>query len=253
MIAIDNIFRDIPLLPSKDAIKQQALKKRTEVNKIYDNLKKGTLDLLIPEHFETHTAGPQLAPSKSNRRHLRMSFEYQKAVTNHNSVASFTPDILTVHKIKIPKGYTPIKAVLHYKLYTNDETYLYVNLKIAGKSLNINPLEEGQKTILNQALDSEHCYSCLNGELEINLKDISSSCLNCTNELPFSLFLRATKHYTFNLLIACELEDKPTTVTNWSLNTYNRLKTQYNRQQEEYELKFREQQQFNEHSLFDMI
>ena len=248
MIAIDNLFRDISSGPPKKA----ALKKATEVNRLYDRLKKGTIKLLIPEHFETPTTSEKIMQSIPGRKHLRMSFEHQEQVSDDEKISTFTPDILTVHTMKIPKGYVPIKAVLHYKVYTNSEENLRINFKIGGKCITIKPVSEAQKTVLNNTATEHENYSLFDGDLEINLKDIPVDLVNKTNEMPFSIFLKATKHYTFNLLIGCN-QEKTTTSYNWPKTSYNRLKDSYNKQQEAYEMKLREQQQYNEHSLFDMI
>ncbi|MHA7941533.1 hypothetical protein ACJOV8_000425 [Formosa sp. 3Alg 14/1] len=238
---------------------QSPFKDGTKVNEIYDKLKKGKLDLLIPKRLgeainSSHTK--YLLPAQKHitlsLEHCRPIIEKQKKELTPREDTDSRPDILTMHKIKVPAGYTPKKVILKYHIYTDAEESARINFKVGKLSKHIKPLADAIKTKLN---DTNHIL--FEGNLEFNLEDdtqdakLSSTFLNEDNEIPFSLYVHESTHHTFHVAIECDLEK--TTLKSWPVNTYRKLKDDYKIQRDEYEKKFREQQQQNEHSLLDWL
>ncbi|WP_299781571.1 hypothetical protein [uncultured Formosa sp.] len=260
MIDIDNSTRDITDSPPSKLNSKFTLKEGTEANRLYEKLKKGTLDLLIPDHFDVPRISKKIKQALPDKKNIMMSFQHRKPcldlqtkIVGNEDFTDATPDILTMNKMKVPVGYVPIKAVLRYQVTTDNEKAIQINFKVGNTSKTIKPFIEGKKITTNS---NKNC-TVFRGELEISLghftieSEPTIACMNENNEIPFSIFIRESKQHSLDILIGCELQKS--TSNNWPLKTYNRLKERYNQQQEDYEIKFREQQQLNEHSLFDMI
>ncbi|MFB9054772.1 hypothetical protein ACFFVB_16905 [Formosa undariae] len=243
---------------------KSTFKDGTKVNRIYENLKKGKLDLLIPEHLgepmnSTHMK--YLLPAQKHitlsLKHCRPIIEQQKNDLSHRVDSDSRPDILTMHKIKIPTGYTPKKVFLSYQIYTDAEESVQINFKVGKLCKHIKPSVDAKKTKLEETHITDKNQTLFEGSLEFNLDDdtqdakLSSTFLNEDNEIPFSLFVHESTHHLFHISIACDLEK--TTFKNWPINTYRKLKDDYKIQRDEYEKKFREQQQQDEHSLLDWL
>jgi hypothetical protein len=152
-----------------------------------------------------------------------------------------TPNVLTIHKMKVPSGYAPVKGVLSYQVYTDAAEGVQINLKIGQKSKSTKPLTTAKKIPLGNK------YVLFDGNLEINLADSSlgpelpMTYLDEDNEIPISIFIRESKHHSFHILIACDLLNS--TYRAWQLDVFQKLKEGSKKQWEEYEIKLREQQQ----------
>ena len=255
---------DAPSTSSLKSSLKSAFKDGTKVNKIYDNLKKGKLDLLIPERLGeaiTSSHMKYLLPARKHitlsLEHCRPGIEHQKEDLSHGDNSDSRPDILTMHKIKVPTGYTPKKVILNYKIYTDAGESAQINFRIGNLSKHIKPMVEANKTRLNETHITDKDPILFNGTSEFNLEDnaqdakLSSPFLNEDNEVPFSLYVHESTHHSFQVSIECDIEK--TAFKNWQINTYRKLKDDYRIQRDEYEKKFREQQQQDEHSLLDWL
>ena len=263
MKAIDQLIQDNQAtLPLKSTL-NNLFKECTKVNKIYECIKTGKLNALIPENFGTSkplSDSKYVAPTK---KHITLSFEYsrptlaeQKKVLNHNAAAGITPDILTMHKIKVPRGYVPIKIVLSYHLHTEAEESTQLIFKVGKKSMHIKPAIDAIKNTLANTKHDSKDQTFFHGNLDINLKDISldsehlGSYLNENHEIPFSFFIHESNYHAFHVLIGCERGKSK--FKHWKADKFNQLKAKYNIQREKYERKFAEQLKPKKHSVFDM-
>lgn len=170
--------------------------------------------------------------------HRRPSIETQE---KHLAPESGTPNILTLHKMKVPSGYVPITGVLSYQVFTDKETNVQISFKIGQKSKSTKPLQSAKKISLNGN------NRLLDGSITIDLSDSSQdpvlpmTYLDEDNEIPISIFIHESYQHTFHILIACELQKS--IFKKWQLDTYQQLKEGSKKQWEEYEIKLREQQQ----------
>ncbi|CDF80176.1 hypothetical protein BN863_24640 [Formosa agariphila KMM 3901] len=249
--------------PSLKSTLKSTFKGGTKVNRIYEDLKTGKLDLLIPESFEESVSSriKYLLPSP---KQITVSFKHCRPVNDQNKIisekvnAATRPDILTMHNIKIPTGYVPKKIILSYQVYTDAEKSVQINFKVNEKiSKKINPSLEAKKTTLNAVNTDAIAYSCFEDLLEFDLNDLSENSiaaaayLNENNEIPFSLFIRESTHHSFHVSVVCDFQKS--TFKHWKTDTCRKLRDKYTFQREQYERKFREQQQQDEHSLLDWI
>lgn len=255
---IDNSFRDTHISPLSNSETKLNVKKGTEANQLYDKLKKGTLNLRIPERFNVPKIIKKTKHAMTKKKQLTMAFEHRRPCLNtqlntlsNNKNVNITPDVLTMNKMKVPTGYQATKAILRYEI-TIETKETEINFKIGNTCKSIKPFLEND-TISLQKIKQD----TFKGKLEIDLENVIldsqsvSKTMTENNEIPFSVFIKESKQHLFQVLIACE--PLKSTSKNWPLKTYHQLKNRYNEQQESYDLKFKEQQQQNEHSLFDMI
>jgi len=249
-------LKSTPVNARTPALKS-SFKGGTKVNKIYDDLKKGKLDLLIPESFGESVSNriKYLLPSP---KQITVSFNHHRPLQALKANTATRPDILTVQNIKIPSGYVPKKVILNYQVYTDAEKSVQINFKVSETlSKTIKPAIEAKKTTLNTVDASAISYSCFEDHLEFSLQDAaddlaySESFLNENNEMPFSLFIRESTHHSFHITVECDFQK--TTFKNWRAKAFRQFREKYNFQREDYERKLREQQQQDEHSLLDWI
>ncbi|MDW5291013.1 hypothetical protein [Formosa sp. PL04] len=261
---IDNLIRDNQITPPLQATPEFTNEEDAAANKIFDIIKKAELNLLIPERFETPKNEMNIEYASPSQKHITLSFEktrsseHQKKVLDHKLDSDIRPNILIMHKIKVPLGYMPTKVVFSYQVYTENEESVQINFKIGQITKNIKLSLDSNTDGFSKTIHDTKNNSLFDGNLEINLSDtlhgqeVPISYLNKDNEIPFSIFIRESKHHSFHILIGCEKQKS--ILKHWPLNTYHQIKRGYKIQREKYERKFREQlKQFTEDEINDIV
>ena len=264
MKALNKLIQDHqPTLPLKSTL-DNLFKEGTKVNKIYESLKTGKLNELIPERFGSSNSLSDAKYSTPTKKNIVLSFEYsrpivteQKKDLNQNVVSGVTPDILTMHKIKVPKGYVPISINFRYHVHAEVKEATQIIFKVGKKAIHIKPALDAIKSTAPNTKHNTKSHTLYYGNLDINLKDISSDLdpvcmyLNEDHEIPFSIFIHESKQHTFQVLMGCERGKSK--LIHWKSNKLDQLKSKYNFQREKYERKFSQQLNQNKHRVLELL